>query len=158
MRRKDREVKDIEKIADIIKKCDKLVLSLNDTSLGYPYIFPVNFGYDISDGKILFYFHSALEGKKLDLMKKDDRASFEMDTSHELIYLEDKGYCTMNYESVVGRGRIRIIEDEKEKIKALKFLMSQYHDSEDKYFNPKAIPRTLVYKLEVEEITGKIKK
>ena len=154
MRKADREIKNKEEIIDIIKRCDVIRLAFNNGD--YPYILPLNFGFEIKNDKVIFYFHSALEGTKVEIMKKDNRASFEMDTKHELQYYEEKGYCTMSYESVIGRGRIRILSEE-EKMNALKKLMGHYHESEDTYFNPAAISRTLVYSLEVEEMTAKRK-
>ena len=85
---------------------------------------------------------NALEGKKMDLIQKDNRASFEMDCNHALQYFEDKGYCTMAYESVIGRGRIRILSEE-EKFDALQEIMNQYHGDEKAYFNLAAISRTV---------------
>ena len=157
MRRKDREITDFDEMINIMKKCDACTIALNDEKTGFPYIVPLNFGMEIVDGKVNLYFHSALEGYKADLIKKDNRASFEMDCKHQLQYFEEKGYCTMAYESVIGRGRIRIL-DEEEKMDALKKLMDHYHMGKDVYFNPAAISRTLVYVLEVEKITGKRKK
>lgn len=154
MRQKNREIKDFEELIDVIKSCDVCRLALNDD--GYPYILPLNFGLDISGEKTTLLFHSALEGHKIDLIKKDNRASFEMDCKHKLQYFEDKGYCTMAYESIIGRGKIKIL-DENEKMNALKKLMDHYHPGENASFNPTAIPRTLVYALEVEEMTGKRK-
>lgn len=154
MRRSDREVTDKNEIIEIIKSCDRLTLALNDD--GYPYIIPLNFGLDIENDKITLIFHSALEGKKIDLIKKDNRASFEMDCKHQLQYFEDKGYCTMAYESVIGKGKIKILNDD-EKLNALKKIMKQYHGDENAYFNKAAMERTLVYCLEVESITAKRK-
>lgn len=154
MRRSDREITDLKDIYRIIRKCDVCRLALNDD--GYPYILPLNFGVGFDKGKITLYFHSALEGRKVQLMERDNRASFEMDCGHALQYFEDRGYCTYAYESVMGRGRITILDDD-EKMDALKKLMNQYHPGEDAGFNTAAIPRTLVYKLEVEEVTGKRK-
>lgn len=154
MRKSDREIKSKEEIIDIIKRCDVIRLAFNNGD--YPYILPLNFGFEAKNDKVIFYLHSALEGTKVDIMKKDNRASFEMDTKHELQYYEEKGYCTMSYESIIGRGRIRILPED-EKMNALKKLMGHYHKSEDTYFNPAAISRTLVYSLEVEEMTAKRK-
>ena len=154
MRKSDREIKSKEEIIDIIKRCDVISLAFNNGD--YPYILPLNFGFEVKNDKVIFYLHSALEGTKVDIMKKDNRASFEMDTKHELQYYEEKGYCTMSYESIIGRGRIRILPED-EKMNALKKLMGHYHKSEDTYFNPAAISRTLVYSLEVEEMTAKRK-
>lgn len=154
MRKSDREIKSKEEIIDIIKRCDVIRLAFNNGD--YPYILPLNFGFEVKNDIVIFYLHSALEGTKVDIMKKDNRASFEMDTKHELQYYEEKGYCTMSYESIIGRGRIRILPED-EKMNALKKLMGHYHKSEDTYFNPAAISRTLVYSLEVEEMTAKRK-
>ena len=155
MRQKNREITDIQEIIEVMKQCDVVRLALNDDE--YPYILPLNFGMDVSDGKIILLFHSALEGHKIDLIKKDNRASFEMDCKHQLQYFDDIGYCTMSYESVIGIGKIRILKDE-EKMQALRKLMDHYHPDENAYFNPAAVERTMVYTLEVEKITGKRKK
>ena len=154
MRRKDREVTDRQELLEIMRKCDVCRLALHDEE--YPYVFPVNFGLKDDGKKIELIFHSALEGHKVDLMRADNRAAFEMDCGHQLQYFEEKGYCTFAYESVMGHGHITILE-EPEKEEALKLLMEQYHPGENAYFDPAAIPRTLVYKLTIEEMTGKRK-
>lgn len=154
MRRHDREITDKNEILEIMSCCDVCRLAFNDGE--YPYILPLNFGIDEKDGRIILYFHSALEGYKTELIERDNRVSFEMDCKHELKYDEVKGYCTMAYESVIGRGRIEVLQHE-EKEDALRKLMGHYHQSEDTYFNPAAIPRTLVYMLMIEEMTAKRK-
>ena len=154
MRKANREVKDRNEIIEIMKRCDVCRLGFNNGD--YPYIVPLNFGLDADEEKIIIYFHSALEGTKVEIMKREMKATFEMDCNHELQYYEDRGYCTMAYESVIGRGKIRILSEE-EKMEALKKLMAQYHKDKEAYFNPAAIPRTLVYCLEVEEMTAKRK-
>ena len=112
MRKANREVKDRNEIIEIMKKCDVCRLVFNNGD--YPYIVPLNFGLDTNEEKIILYFHSALEGTKVEIMKREMKASFEMDCKHELQYDEAKGYCTMAYESVIGKGKIRILsEDEK---------------------------------------------
>jgi Predicted flavin-nucleotide-binding protein len=78
---------------------------------------------------VLKNFHGAKEGTKYDLIAKDNRASFEMDCSRKLVTDISKGSCTMEYESVIGRGLIEIVSDE-EKKEALYILMKQYHQEE----------------------------
>lgn len=155
MRRKDREVKDFNEIVEIIKKCQVCNLGLVDDD-GYPYIIPLNFGVEVIEGKVRLGFHSAMEGHKVKLIEKCKKASFEMYCESSLFYDEKRGYCTYMFESVIGRGNIRIVEDE-EKIIYLKSLMNHYYPGEEKYFNKAAIPRTLVYVLDVEEMTCKRK-
>lgn len=154
MRKSEREIKDMQDIVNVMRKCDVCRLALNDDD--FPYIIPLNFGMTYEDGVIELIFHSALEGYKLDLIRKDNRASFEMDCGHQLQYFEDRGYCTFAYESVIGRGRITILDDEA-KAAALDELMRHYHGGEAVYYDPAALSRTMVYKLTVEKITGKRK-
>lgn len=45
-------------------------------------------------------------------MKADNRVSLGMDCEHKLQYIKDGGYSTMLFESVMGKGRIRILSGE----------------------------------------------
>ena len=154
MRRSDREITDRQEIIEVMRRCDVCRLALNDE--GYPYILPLNFGLEVTEERIVLYFHGAMEGRKYELIERDNRVSFEMDCAHRLVMDEEKGHCTMEYESVIGRGRIEIVPEE-EKEAALYQLMRQYRP-EKADFNKAAIPRTRVLKLTVEEMTGKQRK
>ena len=154
MRRSDREIKDFDEIIEVINKCDVCRLAINDGD--YPYIVPMNFGLNIEDGKVVLYFHCASEGKKLELLRKNNKVAFEMDCGHEFILNDEKMSCTMAYESVMGCGQIQFVEDE-DKFAALKIIMKQYH-SEDFEFGTKVIPVTTVFKMVVEEMTGNRRK
>lgn len=134
-----------------MRQCDSCVLALNDD--GFPYMVPLNFGMDIEDGQLYLYFHCAMQGKKLDLIRKDNRATFEMDCDHNFILYDERMSCTMGYSSVVGHGIIEFVEEEK-KYEALKILMRQYH-AEDFQFNKDMIKVTTVLKMKVLDITGK---
>lgn len=154
MRRSDREVTRFEDIVAIMRKCDVCRVALNDD--GYPYIVPLNFGMTVDDGVITLYFHGALEGTKYELMRKDGRAAFEMDCGHRLVTDAGRGSCTMAYESVAGRGRMEILNDE-EKEHALRILMEHYHQEEFPY-NQAVVPKTNVFRLVVEQVTGKVRR
>lgn len=151
MRRKDREITDVTEKIETMKKCDVCRIALNND--GYPYIIPLNFGMKVEGEQITLYFHGAGEGKKYELIRQDNRASFEMDCSHKLIADREGCRCTMGYESIVGRGRMKIVPEE-EKEEALRALMKQYHEEEFP-FRKEVADRTTVMKLVVEEVTGK---
>ena len=153
MRRADTEVTEFEDIIDIIKKCDVCRIALNNEN--YPYILPLNFGMSVKDKRIELYFHGAMDGTKYDLMQKDNRVSFEMDCEHRLVTDEKSGSCTMEYRSVIGQGHIEILSDE-EKYEALCILMKHYH-KEEFPFNKAVMSRTKVFKLVVENMTGKVR-
>lgn len=155
MRKAKREITDFDDIVSVMRRCDVCRLALNGVD-GTPYVVPLNFGLVVTEGALSLYFHSALEGQKMDLMKRDNRAAFEMDCGHELQYFEDRGYCTFAYESVMGTGRLRMVEGD-EKVRGLDAIMDQYHPGRHAHYNPAAIPRTAVYCLDVETVTGKRK-
>ena len=122
MRRKEREVTDIQEILHIVDEAKILHLGLMDE--GYPYIVPMHYGYEFADGTFVFYLHSAKEGHKLDLIQKDAHVCVELETNVELV---SGGEVPCMYgaafASVIGKGTAEFVEEEQEKIKALELLM-----------------------------------
>ena len=114
---------------------------------------PLNFGLDVEGEQVYFYFHAAMEGKKLELIEKDNRATFEMDCDHKFILYEERMSCTMGYASVIGHGYIENVADE-DKYEALKILMRQYH-AEDFKFNTDMMKVTKVLRMRVTDMVGK---
>lgn len=154
MRRADREVTDKARIAEIMAACDVCRLAFADGEV--PYVLPLNFGMAEAEGALELYFHGATEGEKYRLMADGRPAAFEMDCNHELVTHPERGYCTMMYESVVGRGVLREIGNPAEKIRALQLICNHYHP-EGFAFSEAAVPRTRVFKLVVESLTAKVK-
>lgn len=154
MRRSDREITDFNEMLEVMERCDVCRLGLNDEA--YPYIVPLNFGMNVKDGRVTLYFHGAAEGHKYDLMEKNNAAFFEMDCAHKLVATLERGSCTMEYESIMGHGRLFPVPED-EKYDALLILMRHYH-KEDFPFNKNVMPQTRVFRLEIEEMTGKRRK
>ncbi len=150
MLRKDREVKNIEDIADIIGRCDTLRIGLNNDSC--PYIVPVSFGVDFHNGKLQLFFHCAQVGEKINLIEKNPYVGFEADIFYKT---EPMGSgITARYESIIGNGLVSRLENE-EKIYGLKCILEHYHYSDFDVTACKNLNRTAVYKIEVDKITGK---
>ncbi len=114
MRRKDREVSDKKEIIAIINRCDLCRLALAENN--QPYIVPMNFGYSFENEQLIIYFHGAHAGKKLDIIRQNPNACFEMDCSTELIKGKQACDYSMAYESVIGNGVIEFISDKTDKI------------------------------------------
>ena len=55
MRRNDREITEFSEMTDVMKRCDVCRLALNDED-GYPYLLPLNFGMEETDGRVTLYF------------------------------------------------------------------------------------------------------
>lgn len=151
MRRSDREIKEFDEMIRIIKKCDVCRIAMNDGE--FPYIVPLNFGLDVQDSQVYLYFHGALEGKKMDVLRKNNKVTFEMDCDHNFIFYDDRMSCTMGYESIIGHGTMELLKEE-QKLDALKILMRQYHE-EDFKFNTDMMKVTSVFRLKVLDMTGK---
>ena len=107
MRKAKREIKEFADIVAVMRRCDVCRLGIVDDG-GAPYVVPLNFGLEAAEGKVTLYFHSALEGHKLDLLARNPHVGFEMDCDHKLQYFSEKCYCTMAYASVMGKGTVRM--------------------------------------------------
>ena len=127
-----------------------LGLAVNDE----PYVVPMNYGYTMEEGKLVLYMHSALRGKKLDMMRANQKVFFEMDC--DLAPFEGEKPCQYGlvYSSVMGRGTARIVEDVEEKIEAMKFLMKT-QTGKDFEFNDRLVSIVAVIRIDVEEYTAK---
>lgn len=152
MRRKDREITDMNEILSIINKCDVCNVAFFDEE--YPYVIPLNFGYHYHEDKIELYFHCAGVGKKLDLIKANPKVSFEMNCNRNLIPGEEACDYTMEFESVCGNGIMETLPDE-DKITALNYLMKQYSDKDSFQYKENLVKRITVLKLTVQNISGK---
>ena len=148
MRRKDKEIRDIATIEDIIRKASVCRLGLCDN--GMPYVVPLCFGYK---DKTL-YFHCAREGKKLDILRKNNNICFEIDIDYEPIKTKEACKCSIKYQSVIGFGKALLIEDVESKRKAFDIIMQNYSDGSFEY-PVEAIKNTVIIRVEVESMTGK---
>lgn len=153
MRRKDREILDSEKINQIIESCHCCRLGFTDN--GKVYIVPLNFGFTYENGHRTFYFHSAKEGRKINLIKATPSVGFELDTNYELHPGEIACDYSAGFQSVIGTGTVSIIENPVEKKKALQSLMYHNTRKEDWDFNDKMLNAVTVFQLKVEEISCK---
>lgn len=151
MRRKDREITDKDKILEIIGKCQCCRIALADGKSAY--VVPVNFGYDNS--RDAFYFHGAATGRKLDLIRQNGCAGFEMDTSHELVSSERACSYSFHYESIIGEGRVTVIEDTEEKRYGLDCIMEHMTGKGGWEYPDEAVRATAVIRLDVEKMCAK---
>jgi uncharacterized protein len=149
MRRKDKEIisyKEIEKIMSQAIVCRVGVVDGN-----YPYIVPVNFV--VRDKQL--YFHSAPDGKKIEVLRKNNKVCFELDIKTEIVKGNKPCEWGMKYLSVIGFGRAFFINDYNEKKKVLNWLMGKYAGKGDYVYQEETIRKTAVIGVTIEKITGK---
>ena len=150
MLRKKQALSQEECIAILKRELRGVLSVLGDD--GYPYGMPINHYYNERDGKL--YFHSGMKGHKVDAIRRCDKASF-------CVY--DEGYrkegeWALNIKSVVVFGRIEFVEDRATVYRIAEELSRKFTD-DDAYIAHEiesAGPRTLMFALVPEHITGKL--
>ncbi len=148
MRRADKEITSKAAIEEIISRSLVCRLALADENR--PYIVPLCFGY--KDNSL--YFHSAVQGKKIDIIKKNNRVCFEFDIDYEVIKADKACEWGMQYKSVVGFGQASFLEDSESKRRALDIIMTQYSGESSPYPETK-LKHTVIIKVDIEQMTGK---
>jgi uncharacterized protein len=154
MRRKEREITDIQIIESVIADADVCRVAFADNNV--PYIVTMNFGYLPGKNNIL-YFHCAPEGRKLEMLRKNNHVCFQMDTGHRLYKGSKACGWGMKYKSVVGYGDLSIVTDVDERKKALDKLMDHYGGNGVYVYGKKIMTRTTILRLEISEMRGKQK-
>lgn len=153
MRRKDREVTDIAKIEQVIVDSHCLRIGFNDD--GEVYIVPLNFGYIRENGRYTFYFHGAKEGRKIDLIAKNPRVGFEMDTGYALRTGGRAGECTASFRSIIGTGTMHFVDAPDEIRSGLIAIMHKNTGRADWQFNEEMLRAVRVFKLEADQLSCK---
>ena len=149
MRRKDKEVTDKKVIEEILTKSEFCRIAMHDDE--YPYIVPLNYGY--RDNTL--YFHSAAEGKKIELLKMNNKVCFEIEHTAKTILNEQPAKSTTKYLTVIGFGEVEIITDTVEKKKGLDIIMSHYGNNGNNVYNQSQLNSLVILKLTINSITAK---
>lgn len=152
MTKRERQVTDPEQIRHILDTAKILHLGLAVDN--EPYVVPMNYGYTMEAGKLTMYLHCAQRGRKLDMIRENDRVFFEADC--ELTPFEGKVACQygLAYSSIMGRGKARIVEDVEEKKQAMSILMKTQTGKEFS-FEDRLVSMVAVIRIDVEEYTAK---
>ena len=152
MKRRERQIFDIDKILEILDKSKVLHLGLVDGD--EPYVVPMNYGYTYENENLIIWLHGGTTGRKYDLIRKNPKVFFEMEC--DLVPFESDVACKygLSYSSLMGKGIAKIVEDSDEKQKALSILMKT-QVNKDFQFNEKLASVVGIIKIEVSEFTAK---
>ncbi|MHA1214093.1 MAG: pyridoxamine 5'-phosphate oxidase family protein [Candidatus Hodarchaeales archaeon] len=151
IRRKEKEIKDLSEINRIIQSAEfiTIAMSLNEE----PYLVSLSHGYD--EQKKTIYFHCASEGKKIDILKQNNRVWGQAIIDHGYIHSE----CDHKYESAQFYGRVKIISDLEEKKNALKVMIWKLDENPEEVFekqiNEKSLARVTIGCIDIEYLSGK---
>ena len=148
---KSKVVEKQEGIDSIIRKCDVCNLAMIDQE-GNPYVIPMNFGYKDQ----VIYLHSSGTGKKIDILKNNNKVCLSFSTDHQLRWQSEKVACSysMRYRSVLVFGKVEFVEDYDQKVDALNIIMANYTDREFTY-NAPAVKDVMVFVVNPDKMEGR---
>lgn len=168
-----------EKCFEILEKGSSGTLALLDKQ-GFPYSVPLSYVFfpgkateaQIPESQILhpngkdpasaevqdklgsIYFHSALEGHKIDAIRNCAKASFCVIAADDVI--QEK--FTTAYRSVIVFGEVRVVKDDTNRKLGLELLGRKYSPNFEEAMQSEianAFDRTAIIELKIEKITGK---
>ena len=145
MRRLDMKMSDEDINRLLLRGREGVISTINDN--GYPYAIAVNYVH--LNNKI--YFHCARQGQKLDNIKRDEKVSFLIYDSVEV--LGEK--LNTLYQSVVIYGRAKVINANDVLLRA---LVNKYADIPQEKLNrmiEKEINQTAMVEIKIDYISGK---
>ena len=150
--KREARVTDPEQIRHILDTAKVLHLGLAVDN--EPYVVPMNYGYCLEDEKLTLYLHSAVKGKKLDMIQANSKVFFEIDCDR--MPFEGRVACQygMVYSSIMGRGTATLVEDPGEKMQAMSVLMKT-QTGKDFTFNERLVSIVTVIRIDVQEYTAK---
>ena len=147
--RRNRQQLSSEECKRILGRCTSGVLALTGDG-GYPYAVPLSYVY--ADGVIIF--HSAVEGHKVDAIRRDNRCSFCVIEQDDIKPAEFTTY----FRSVIAFGRIHILEDTDENMQALRLLGHRYSPNDEpglQHEIDKSLDHVLLLRLDIDHLSGK---
>lgn len=153
MRRKDREITDIDEMLKILERSSCVRIAFSGEKC--PYIVPMSFGLDCAGGVSTLFFHCAGEGKKLELIKNSPHVCFEADGGFEIIPGSSACSWSCRYESVIGEGDIHFALTNEEKRRGLDAIMRHYSGKSGWDYPDAMLDKTTVLRLDVTAMTGK---
>jgi len=153
MRRSEYQIKENEQIIGLLDECKIMRVAMIDKDI--PYIVPINYAYELKDNVLSMYFHCATEGRKIDILKKNNNTCFELDGRFELVFGETACATSCKYASIIGSGKAEFINDIEGKNTALSLIMKQQTGQEIKDFPDAALAKTAVIVIRSTDFAGK---
>lgn len=141
-----------EKIVEILEKGETCVMAVSGDD-DYPYAVPVNYVY--KQDKI--YFHCALEGHKIDAIKRNDKVSFCVIARADV----DPKELATDFISVIAFGRARILVGDEDRMNVLELIGDRFSwefPEEVKAEIKNEWNNVALVEISIESMTGKVGK
>jgi len=153
MRHPEKAITDPAAIDDILQRGTVCHMAMVDGDR--PYVVPLCYGYR---GGAL-YAHSAREGRKLDLLRRNPAVCFDVCVDVELAPGDRPCRWSMRYRSVIGDGRATLLDDPEDQRAALDIIMAHYGgqpDEKGRYsYDEAPLTNTIIIRVDVDSLSGK---
>jgi nitroimidazol reductase NimA-like FMN-containing flavoprotein (pyridoxamine 5'-phosphate oxidase superfamily) len=149
MRRKDEEVTDRMIIQELLSTAEICRLAMVDDN--EPYIVPLNYGF--RDNAL--YVHSAAAGRKIDILKRNNRVCFEIESNSVIIRHQEPCHWGTKSRSIIGYGQVEILTDHEEKKRALDIILAHYGKAGPNEYDEKQVKAMVILKIKIESVTCK---
>ncbi len=152
VRRKDKNITDERLLKKILKTAPYVTIALSKEN--QPYLVSLTHGYDEEHN--IVYFHCAKEGKKIDYLKSNNNVWGQATLDYGVS--EDQGECTHLYASVHFSGKVTLVDDLKEKLQGIRFLMDRLGGKSEErmsQLNLERLKNTVIGRIDIEYMSGK---
>lgn len=148
MRRRDKAIDDPAELRRILAGARVCRLAMCDGDR--PYLVPLSFALDGDD----LVLHSAREGRKLDVLRRNPAVCFEVEEAVALRPAEAACDFSFGFRTVIGFGEVELVEDPAERRRLLALLGPRYGAPAGE-LPEHELARTRVLRVRVRELTGK---
>jgi len=118
-----------------------------------PYVIAINYTY--TDRKILI--HCALKGRKLEIIRRNPNACFEISRQQGEAVPHAGNKCDMPFESVLCYGQARVVDDIGERVEILNRFQARYDTPEKtrEQIGPERAAKCGAIVIDVHRMTGR---
>jgi nitroimidazol reductase NimA-like FMN-containing flavoprotein (pyridoxamine 5'-phosphate oxidase superfamily) len=149
MRRKDKEVTDQRIIQELLSTAEICRLVMVDD--GEPYVVPLNYGF--RDNAL--YVHSAAAGRKINILKRNNRVCFEVESDSVIVRHEEACHWGTKSRSIIGYGRVEIVTDYEEKKRGLDIILAHYGKAGSNVYDEKQLQAIVILRVAIESVVCK---
>ena len=107
---------------DVMDKAPYMTVSMTDTN-GMPYSVPLSL---VRTNDNTFYFHCALEGKKLDILRTNPHVCLTAVSKCKPTVGPKDGSFTLEFKSAIALGQAEMVTDDTEKREALRAICQRF--------------------------------
>lgn len=103
----------------------------------------------------MLYFHSAKEGRKIDVLRRNGRVCFSVHEGFAPAGADVICRKATRYRSVIGTGSASLLDSHEEKLAALDLLMGQLYGPGPRNYVPEQVEKLLIIKVHIDSLIGK---